>query len=156
MLSRPARSRALPARALGVTGAALLTALACSHPGSPRDAVLLRTEVAPGVAAPGDTVLLRAILKNPTARTIELGGACGPPALFEVRRPDGLVVHPLPLGGFYTCPALDSHRLEPGEQDTVATWWRVPPGAGEYAVRSGFRAGTRLVDRSRPVPLRVP
>ena len=128
---------------------------ACARSLAPYDAVELRTEVAPTTFAVGDTVVIRAIMRNPTSTVVEPGRACGPPALFEFRNGSGAVVHPIALDGAFTCPGLDYHVLEPFETDTVLVRWRVELTPGPWSVRSGFRAGVKLDRLSPPVDVVV-
>ena len=130
---------------------AALTLVACSRSLAPYDVIELRTEVAPAAFAVGDTVMIRAIMRNPTSTVIEPGRACGPPVLFEFRNGSGAVVHPIALDGIFTCPGLDYHVLEPFETDTVVVRWRVELTPGPWSVRSGFRAGSKLDRLSPPV-----
>jgi hypothetical protein len=129
--------------------------LACENALVPSEVIELSTEVTPSVLAAGDTVILRAIMRNPTSEAIETGLSCGPPVLFELRGDGGEVVHPLSLDGVWTCPLLDYHLLEPHETDTVVARWRVELNPAQWAVRSGFRNGARLERLSRPVNLTV-
>src|SRR5687768_15934445 len=116
----------------------------CGSSVDPFPGIELRTEVSPAVVAVGDTVTIRAILRNLTSEDIETGRACGPPVLFELRHESGDVVHPIALDGAFTCPGLDYHQLEPFETDTVVTRWRVNLRLGQWSVRSGYRSGVRL------------
>lgn len=128
---------------------------ACAAPAGPFPGVQLETEVTPNAAAGGDTVTIRAILHNPTERKVEVGGACGPPVLFEIRRsPSGAPIYPIPLEAAFLCPGEDYHVLDPGETDTVAISWRTP-GPGKFAVRSGFRSGSGLQRLTGPAILTV-
>lgn len=127
----------------------------CTESSGPSFAVGLRTEVTPRALARGDTLLLRAILTNPTARRLDVGASCGPPVLFEVRARTGEVIHPIPLSLTFTCDRIDVHELEPGETDTVLTRWRVSAAAGRYEVRSGFRGGSGLERVTSPATLTI-
>ena len=131
------------------------TLLSCTSVVDPHRAIELRTEIAPALVSVGDTVTIRAILRNPTSRSIEAGRACGPPVLFELRNRGGEIVHPIPLDGASICPYLDYHLIEPGETDTVLTRWRVELTSGEWSVRGGFRNGHTLAPLSPAVSLTV-
>lgn len=129
--------------------------VACGGTLEPFQSIELRTEVAPAAVAVGDTVTLRAIMRNPSNTAIETGLACGPPVLFEIRHAAGDLVHPIPLDGVFTCPFLDYHLLEPHETDTVTIRWRVDLRSGDWSVRSGFRRAAGLEDLTHPARLRV-
>lgn len=151
------RPRSIPSSrslALALCAVPLLALPGCRDATAAEERVTLRTEVVPATAAVGDTVLLRAILHNPTSRRAEFA-LCGPPVLFEVRTPAAAIVYPIPLDAAFACPGLDVHLLEPGERDTVSVRWRVTGDAGLYAVRSGFREGAGLARRSAPASLRA-
>ncbi len=128
---------------------------ACTESSAPFFAADLRTEVAPAVVTAGDTVVLRAIMTNPTARRLDVGGACGPPVFFEVKPSAGDLLYPIPLDLTFTCERNDFHELEPGEVDTLLTRWRVPATVGQYSVRSGFRTANGLERLSAPVALNL-
>jgi len=103
---------------------------ACSDASGPSSVANLRTEISSATVTMGDTVVLRAILTNPTARKLDMGSACGPPVLFEVRRSTGELISPIPLDAVFTCERRDYHDLEPSESDTVITRWPVTAAAG--------------------------
>ncbi len=132
-----------------------LAIAACTESSAPFFAADLRTEVAPAVVTAGDTVVLRAIMTNPTARRLDVGGACGPPVFFEVNPSAGEPLYPIPLDLPFTCERNDLHDLEPGEVDTLTTRWRVPTAAGQYSVRSGFRTASGLERLTVPVSLTI-
>ena len=122
----------------------------CTEASGPSFAVGLRTEVTPGAVASGDTVVLRAILTNPTTRRVDVKVSCGPPVLFEVRGRTGVPIYPISLDATFTCDRIDMHDLEPGETDTVQTRWHVNASAGRYEVRSGFRGVSGLERMATP------
>ncbi len=93
------------------------TTLGCAGSLEPYETIELLTEVAPAIVSVGDTVVIRAIMRNPTNAVIEAGPACGPPVLFQFRDDRGQVVYPIPLNGAFMCPGLDYHVLEPYETD---------------------------------------
>lgn len=132
-----------------------LTLAACTEASAPFFKADLRTEVAPATVTAGDTVVLRAIMTNPTAQRLDVGGACGPPVFFEVNPSAGDPLYPIPLDLPFTCERNDLHDLEPGEVDTLTVRWRVPAAAGQYSVRSGFRTANGLERLSSPVALTV-
>lgn len=138
-----------------IAGAFIAVVMSCRGSLDPLKDIELRTEVAPAVVSVGDTVTIRAILRNTTSKVIEPGLACGPPVLFELRGTGGDVVHPIRLDGAFACPFLDYHRLEPFETDTVVTRWRVGLSRGDWSVRSGFRSGAKLERLSPAVSLTV-
>lgn len=132
-----------------------LVVSACTDTSGPSAVVQLRTEIAPAVVAPGDTLMIRAILTNPTMRRLDVGAACGPPVLFEVRAGTGDAIYPIPLSATFTCERSDVHELEPGETDTVSTRWSVTAAVGQYAVRSGFRSESGLQRLTSPATLTI-
>lgn len=130
--------------------AAGLGSAACAGGTAPAPGVRLRAEALSPSPRIGETVRLLGILTNETAERVDLNAACGPPVLFEVTTPAGARVYPVPLDGAFECPLLDVHELEPGETDTVAVAWRAPAAVGRYAIRAGFRAGSRLEGLTAP------
>lgn len=149
------RSFPFPATRSGLAGVAMIFLAACSAPAGPFPDVQLRTEVTPGSLASGDTAIIRAVLHNPTASTIEVGVHCGPPVLWEIRGPaSDAPIYPIPLGAAFLCPGLDHHVLTPGETDTVSTQWQAAE-PGTFTIRSGFRTATGLQRLTSPVTLTV-
>lgn len=132
-----------------------LTIAACTESSAPFFSADLRTEVSPAIVTAGDTVVLRAIMSNPTSERLDVGGACGPPVFFEVNPSAGDPLYPVPLDLAFTCERNDFHDLEPGEVDTLTTRWRVPAAAGQYSVRSGFRTASGLERLTSSVALTV-
>ena len=130
---------------------------ACTDASGPSSVVNLRIEISPATVTMGDTVVFRAILTNPTARTLDMGSGsgCGPPVLFEVRGSTGELVNPIPPDAVFTCERRDYHDLEPSEIDTVITRWHVTAAAGAYSVRSGFRGETGLERLTSPIALTI-
>jgi hypothetical protein len=134
----------------------LALGVSCSDSLTPFPEVSLRTEAAPSILSNGDELTMRSILQNHTGETVEVGAACGPPTLFELRPSSGDVVHPIPLDGAFTCPHLDYHTLQPFETDTVTIRWRVTGlDAGQWQLRSGFRRGLGLERLTEPVVITV-
>jgi len=130
---------------------------ACTDASGPSSVVNLRTEISSATVTMGDTVVFRAILTNPTARTLDMGSGsgCGPPVLFEVRGSTGELINQIPLDSVFTCERRDFHDLEPSEIDTVITRWPVTASAGSYSVRSGFRGKRGLERLTRPIALTI-
>jgi hypothetical protein len=141
--------------AVVVAGAVLGFVMGCGNSLEPLEMIELRTEVEPSVAAVGDLVTLRAIMRNPTAEMISTSRGCGPPVLFELRAPGRDVVHPIPLGSAFDCPLRDYHELEPLEVDTVVTQWRAGLSAAVWSVHSGFRDGAGLRQLTPAVQLTI-
>lgn len=131
----------------------LLTA--CTEASGPSFVVALRTELASTTVMRGDTLLIRAILVNPSSRRLDVGSSCGPPVLFELRPSAGDPIYPVPLDATFTCERVDVHELEPGETDTVSTLWRADAPAGRYTVRSGFRSAKGLERLTTPATLTI-
>jgi hypothetical protein len=131
-----------------------LTVSACSETNAPYAGVGLRTEVAPATVLSGDTVVIRAVLTNPTARHVKFSD-CGPPVLAQVIGIRGDTVLSAPPNLTYTCERRDVHQLEPGEVDTLVARWRVSVPSGQYRVQSGFRRGEVLERLTSPVTLTV-
>ena len=104
----------------------------------PFPSVELRTEVTPTIVELGDTVTIRAIMRNTSGSVVDVGRGCGPPVLFELRDL-GSVVYPDRRDATFTCEGRDYHVLEPFETDTVVWRWRVAVGRGSWWVRTGFR-----------------
>ena len=146
--------RATPWQRSGMIILGLLTT-ACIDASGPSSAVRLRTEFMPVIVAPGDTLVIRAVLTNPTARRLDVGVSCGPPALFEVRARTGEPIYPIPLNATFTCERSDLHDLEPGETDTVQVRWHVSAARGQYEVRSGFRGVRGLERLTSPATLTI-
>jgi hypothetical protein len=139
---------------IGLFACGLLTT-ACAESSGPLSVVTLRTEIAPASVSQGDTVVMRAILTNPSTRQLDLASPCGPPVLFEVRSSSGDLIYPIPLNTAFTCERNDGHDLAPGEVDTVYARWRVTAAAGQYTVRSGFRSEANLRRLTSPIALTI-
>jgi hypothetical protein len=94
-------------------------------------------------------------MRNTSGAVINVGTACGPPVLFELRNPQGDVIYPIPLDGASTCEGSDYHVLDAFETDTVIVRWRANLGSGSWTVRSGFRNGVNLERLSPAVTIIV-
>jgi hypothetical protein len=132
----------------------VLTVDGCSDANAPYAGVELQTEVVPATVSSGDTVLIRAVLTNPTARRVNFSD-CGPPVLAQVTGTRGDMVLLVPPNLAFTCERRDVHELERGEVDTVVALWRVAEPSGQYRVQSGFRRGEVLERLTSPVTVTV-
>jgi hypothetical protein len=122
---------------------------------SPSPIVELRTQVAQATASAGDTVVVRAILTNPSTRQTYTSAGCGPPVRIETRAGSGSAIYPIPIEATFTCQLTDISTLEPGETDTLVVRWRVAAEVGEYGVRSGFLGSNGLLRLTAPVALSI-
>lgn len=142
-------------RAVLLVASLALSLTACEESNAPGYVVGLRTTLSRREAAPGDTVIIHAILTNGSDKTLKVGTSCGPPVLAEIRQGSAAPLYPVPLDAVFICPLLDVHTLDAGETDTVSIPWRVSVPAGSYTVRSGFRGTAGLERLTAPATLVV-